>query len=94
MSRSSLYEIASRVALSLIVLALSTTVAAATVKIEVLIKARAGDNMIVQGNESAQQAFLLTDQLKTELSTRVVGMPAPGGLKPAQERKDYNDAAL
>jgi len=40
------------------------TLAAETVKIEGVINARAGDEMVVQVNESAEQAFLLTDQTK------------------------------
>src|SRR5271169_1482573 len=66
MSRFDVHEIASRVAVSVIVLTFSMAVAAETVKIEGLIKARAGDEMIVQVNELAEQAFLLTDQTKVE----------------------------
>lgn len=73
------------VALAFIMLPpLSTTLAAQTVKIEGLIKARAGDEMIVQVNQSAEQAFLLTDQ------TRVQQV---GGLFKAS-RKDMSMAAL
>ena len=66
MSRSSLYEIASRMTLSVIVLAFSTVMAAQVVKIEGMIKSRNGDQMIVQVNELAEQPFLLTDQTKVE----------------------------
>jgi len=62
----------------------STTFAAETVKIEGVIKARAGDEMIVQLNESAEQAFLLTDQTKVQ---------QVGGLFKAS-RKDMSMAAL
>ena len=84
MGRSSLYEIASRLTLSIIVLAFATALAAETVKIEGLIKARAGDEMIVQVNELAEQAFLLTDQ--TQVSQ-------VGGLFKAR-RKQMSMAAL
>jgi len=66
MSQSNLDKIALYVNLAVIVLAFTTSVAAETVKIEGLIKARAGDEMIVQVNELAEQAFLLTDQTKVE----------------------------
>ena len=84
MIRSSLFEIASRVTLSVIVLAFTTAVAAETVKIEGLIKARAGDEMIVAVNELAEQAFLLTDQTKVQ---------QVGGLFKAS-RKQMSMAAL
>jgi OmpA-OmpF porin, OOP family len=45
---------------------LTTAIAAETVKIEGVIKARAGDEMIVQVNQLAEQAFLLTDQTKVQ----------------------------
>jgi outer membrane protein OmpA-like peptidoglycan-associated protein len=66
MSRSSLYEMASRMALFVIVLAFSTMMAAQVVKIEGMIKSRNGDEMIVQVNELAEQSFLLTDETKVE----------------------------
>jgi OmpA-OmpF porin, OOP family len=84
MSRSSLYEIASRLILSFIVLPFATTLVAETVKIEGLIKGRSGDEMIVQVNELAEQAFLLTDQTKVQ---------QVGGLFKAR-RKDMSMAAL
>src|SRR5271166_4310616 len=84
MIRSSLFEIASRVTLSVIVLAFTTALAAETVKIEGLIKARAGDEMIVAVNELAEQAFLLTDQTKVQ---------QVGGLFKAS-RKQMSMAAL
>lgn len=66
MSRSNVYRITSRAILCVIVLTVSMVVAAETVKIEGVIKARAGDEMIVAVNELAEQAFLLTDQTKVE----------------------------
>ena len=84
MSRSNVYKITSRVILFLTVLTLSTAIAAETVKIEGLIKARAGDEMIVQVNELAEQAFLLTDQTKVQ---------QVGGLFKAS-RKQMSMAAL
>jgi len=84
MSRFDVHEIASRVAVSVIVLTFSMAVAAETVKIEGLIKARSGDEMIVQVNEFAEQAFLLTDQ--TQVSQ-------VGGLFKAR-RKQMSMAAL
>ena len=66
MSRSSLYEIASHITLSVVVLAFSTVMVAQVVKIEGMIKSRNGDQMIVQVNELAEQSFLLTDQTKVE----------------------------
>ena len=66
MRRSDLYRIASLLALCLTVLAFSPTIAAETVKIEGMIKARNGDEMIVQVNELAEQSFLLTDETKVE----------------------------
>ena len=81
MSRSNVYKITSRTILSVIVLAFSMVVAAETVKIEGVIKARAGDEMIVAVNELAEQAFLLTDEGKVE---------QVGGLFKAQQDKDVN----
>ena len=66
MSRSSLYKIASRMTLSVVVLAFSAVMAAQVVKIEGMIKSRNGDEMIVQVNEFAEQPMLLTDQTKVE----------------------------
>ena len=66
MSRSSLYKIASRMTLSVVVLAFSAVMAAQVVKIEGMIKSRNGDEMIVQVNELAEQPMLLSDQTKVE----------------------------
>jgi outer membrane protein OmpA-like peptidoglycan-associated protein len=52
--------------LGVTLLVFSTAVVAETVKIEGVIKARAGDEMIVAVNELAEQAFLLTDETKVE----------------------------
>jgi OmpA-OmpF porin, OOP family len=62
MERSKLFIIASAATLSLIVLALlGTTVAAESIKVEGLIKARNGDTMILQTSDSANLVVLLTD---------------------------------
>jgi OmpA-OmpF porin, OOP family len=62
MERSKLFIIASVATLSLIVLALlGTTVAAESIKVEGLIKARNGDTMILQTSDSANLVVLLTD---------------------------------
>jgi len=77
-------KLASRPILSIIVLAFATALTAETVKIEGLIKARAGDEIIIQVNELAEQAFLLTDQTQVQ---------QVGGLFKAR-RKDMSMAAL
>jgi OmpA-OmpF porin, OOP family len=62
MERSKLFIIASVATLSLIVLALlGPTVAAESIKVEGLIKARNGDTMILQTSDSANLVVLLTD---------------------------------
>jgi OmpA-OmpF porin, OOP family len=78
------FQVVSRMVAAFIVLAFSTALAAQVVKIEGIIKARSGDEMIVQVNESAEQAFLLTDTTKVQ---------QVGGLFKAS-RKDMSMAAL
>lgn len=61
MVRSGLMKISFVATLSAMVFALSTTVAAESVKIQGLIKARSGDEIIVQLVQDAEIAMLLTD---------------------------------
>ena len=66
MARSNLNKPASFAILSVIVLALSTAVAAETVKIEGLIVGRSGDEVTVQFGSGAEMTFILTE--RTEVS--------------------------